>query len=479
MPEILRVAFGSPQHDVRAIRFSVLITMPFDLIIRNAKVVAPDGVKDLEIAVANERIAELSPTIRGAAREEIDATGLHVFPGLIDPHVHFNEPGRTDWEGFATGSAALAAGGGTCFFDMPLNSSPPTLDGPSFDAKLRAAQTNSRTDFVLWGGLVPGNVKHLEELGVRGVVGFKAFMCDSGIDDFKRAGDGTLQQGMATAAHLGLPVAVHAEDQATVDPATQECMSSGRTDVRNYLRSRSVEAEVTAIQRAIAIARDTESALHIVHVSSGAGIDRAVQARARWRVDVTCETCPHYLELTEQDVERIGAPAKCSPPIRSEVHRQELWHRLRGGRIDLVSSDHSPAPTSMKQSGDFFRVWGGIAGVQSTLSILLTHRPALSLEQIARLVSTNVADRFRIPQKGRIAVGYDADLALVDTDAAYTLTRDMLLDRHKLSPYVGRTFRGLVRRTIVRGHTVFHDGKIVGNFRGRLITPNRKGKPHA
>src|SRR5688572_21143091 len=169
--------------------------MPFDLLIRNAKVVTPDGVADLDIAIENERIAELSQTIRGTAKEEIDATGLHVFPGLIDPHVHFNEPGRTHWEGFSTGSSALAAGGGTCFFDMPLNSSPPTLDGESFDLKLAAARANSFTDFALWGGLTPGNLDKLEELAERGVVGFKAFMCDSGIDDYARADDLTLYRG--------------------------------------------------------------------------------------------------------------------------------------------------------------------------------------------------------------------------------------------------------------------------------------------
>jgi allantoinase len=461
--------------------------MPFDLIIRGGKVVTPDGVNDLEIAIAQGRIAELAPSIRGPALEEIDATNLHVFPGLIDPHVHFNEPGRTDWEGFATGSSALAAGGGTCFFDMPLNSSPPTLDGPSFDAKRAAAEKNSRTDFALWGGLTPDNLDKLEELAHRGVVGFKAFMCDSGIEDFHRADDLILYRGMQAAARLGLPVAVHAENDDLISRLTAEARASHRVGVRDYLHTRPTIAEVDAIRRVIAFAQDTGCSLHVVHISSARGSIEVVEGRHLWLhnqpgtgpLHVTGETCPHYLALTDVDAERLGALAKCAPPLRRADEQEALWHQLIHGGIDFVASDHSPAPASMKQYDDFFCIWGGIAAVQSTLPILLTRRPALPLEQVARLTATNVADRFSISNKGRIAPSCDADLALVDTDEEYTLTRDMLLDRHKLSPYVGRIFRGIVKRTIVRGHTVFQDGKIIGSFRGRLISPKRDGKDHA
>lgn len=446
--------------------------MPWDVLIRGGEVVTPSGVPRLDIAIEGGMIVELAPELTGQARETIDASGLHVFPGVIDPHVHFNEPGRTDWEGFETGSSALAAGGGTCFFDMPLNSSPPVLDGAAFDAKRAAAERNSVTDFALWGGLTPDNLDKLEELAARGVVGFKAFMCDSGIDEFRRADDWTLEQGMGKAAELALPVAVHAENQDLVSGRTAWLRGMlPELTARDWVFSRTPTAEAEAIQRALLLASSAGCAVHIVHISTRYGVELA--ATFRGHADVSIETCPHYLLLTHEDVQALGAIAKCAPPIRVAPHGDQLWSRVLDGSVDVIGSDHSPAPPDMKSGPDFFQTWGGIAGVQSTLAILLTRQPALSFEPVARLTSTNSAERFRLPNKGKIAVGYDADLTLVDLAANYTLTRDMLLDRHKLSPYVGRTFRGLVRRTIVRGHTVFQDGRITaGSFRGRLIKPS-------
>ncbi len=457
--------------------------MAWDLVIRGGNVVTDDGVRRFDVAVEGGTIVELAQELSGTARETIDASGLHLFPGLIDPHVHFNEPGRTDWEGFATGSSALAAGGGSLFFDMPLNSSPPTLDGENFDLKRAAAEANSRTDFALWGGLTPGNLERMEELAERGVVGFKAFMSNSGIEDFSRADDLTLHRGMRTAAKLGLPVAVHAENEELTSRLSAEARSAGRTGVRDYLQSRPIVAEVDAIRRAIAFAQDTGCALHVVHISSAAGSMEVVEGRHLWLhgrtdngpLDLTGETCPHYLALCDEDVERLGAPAKCAPPLRSRDEVEALWMQLIHGGIDFVASDHSPSPPSMKQSGDFFEVWGGVAGVQSTLAVLLSRDPPLPLPQVAGLTATRAAERFRIAGKGRIAVGFDADFALVDVDATYDLRREDLLDRHHLSPYVGRTFRGAVKQTIVRGNTSFRDGKMIGEFRGRLVRPERMG----
>jgi allantoinase len=450
--------------------------MKWDLLIRGGEVVTPDGVRRADIAVENETIVEVAPELSGDARETIDASGLHVFPGLIDPHVHFNEPGRTEWEGFATGSSALAAGGGTCFFDMPLNSSPPTLDGPAFDLKLAAARASSYMDFALWGGLTPTNLDKLEELAERGVVGFKAFMSNSGIDDFARADDLTLSRGMQIAARLGLPVAVHAENEEMTARLAAEARAAGRTGVRDYLRSRPESAEVEAIRRAMAFAAEARCRLHIVHVSSVAGVHEAYMETSRTDADVSWETCPHYLALNETDAERLGASAKCAPPLRPEPVAKGLWEELRAGRIEFVASDHSPSPPAMKTSDDVFAVWGGIAGVQSTLAVLLSGEPSLPLPYVAGLSATRAADRFRVRRKGQLAKGNDADVALVDLSKSYQLRREDLLDRHKLSPYVGRTFRGVVKRTILRGHTVFRDGKIVaGDFRGKLVTPARKG----
>ncbi|MGA2230051.1 MAG: allantoinase AllB [Tepidisphaeraceae bacterium] len=444
----------------------------FDLIIRGGTVVGPDGTARADVAVRDGKIVRVAADLSATRSQVIDAAGLHVFPGLIDAHVHFNEPGRTDWEGFSTGSSALAAGGGTCFFDMPLNASPPTLDGESFDAKRRAAEASSHADFALWGGLTPNNLDKMRELADRGVVGFKAFMCDSGIDDFSRADDLTLQKGMEIAASIGLPVAVHAEDQELTARLTAQAKAKGLKAVRDYLATRPIAAEIAAIERGIALSEQTGCSLHIVHVSSPQAA--RLIAKHKGRAQVTDETCPHYLALTECDVQQMGAIAKCAPPLRSREDASALWALVLAGEFDLIGSDHSPAPASMKQSEDFFAVWGGIAGVQSTLSILLSLEPHLPLDQVTKLIAANVARRFSLPGKGQIAAGFDADFALVDVDTTYTLQRDQLLDRHRLSPYVGRTLRGVVRRTILRGQTTFCDGKIIGGARGRLVKPTRR-----
>jgi allantoinase len=443
--------------------------MAHDLIIRGGTVVGrSETVAD--IAIDGETIVEIAPTISGTAQIEINANGLHVFPATIDPHVHFNDPGRADWEGADTGSAALAAGGGAVFLDMPLNSSPPTLDQQSFDAKLNALQSKSHTDFGLWGGLTPANVDQLEQLAERGVVGFKAFMCDSGMDDFSRADDWTLFRGMMTARERGLVVAVHAENHEITAGLTLLARRQNLTQIAHYLRSRPQVAEYEAIGRAIALSRETRCALHIVHVSTARGIELVAQARKEG-VDVTCETCPHYLIFTAEDAANLGALAKCAPPLRSPADRAALWDDLANGRIDFVASDHSPAPMDKKSSGDFFDVWGGVAGVQTTLAALTTQSHILPTTTIAQVTATNPARRFGIAKKGKIEPGFDADLALVDLSQKFTLTRDMLLDRHKLSPFVGLTFRGQIKQTLLRGRAIFENGKVIGPPAGRFLRP--------
>src|ERR1700684_1538159 len=409
-----------------------------------------------DIAVEDGKIVAIGPELPGAA-EEIDARGLHIFPGLIDVHLHFNEPGRTEWEGAATGSRALAAGGGTLFFDMPLNSTPCTVNAEAFDQKQAALAKSSITDFALWGGLIPGNVPEMAELADRGVVGFKAFLCDSGLPEFPRADDLTLLDGLREAARLGLPVAVHAESQEL----TQRVGSQDDGRVKAFLSSRPVIAELEAIQRATLLAREAGAKLHIVHVSSGRGVALAAEARAQG-TDVSIETCPHYLFFTGEAVERLGAVAKCAPPLRAAVEQDALWTQLLAGAVDIVASDHSPAPPDMK-SGDFGKAWGGIAGVQSTLAVLLERVP---LERISSLVAGEPARRFRIPAKGSIAIGRDADLALVDLSQSVQLRPEHLKQRHALSPYIGSTFRGSVVRTIRRGETIFANGEITARGKG-------------
>lgn len=442
-----------------------------DLVVRAGTVVM-EGLPQADIAIEDGQIAAIGPDLPGAA-EEIDARGLYVFPGLIDVHLHFNEPGRTNWEGAATGSRALAAGGGTLFFDMPLNSTPCTVNADAFDRKRSALAESSVTDFALWGGLIPGNVPEMAELADRGVVGFKAFLCDSGLPEFPRADDLTLLEGMREAARFGLPVAVHAESQEITQRLAQQIAPKDRGTVRAFLASRPVIAELEAIHRATLLARETGAKLHIVHVSSGRGVVLAAEARAQG-ADVTIETCPHYLFFTEEDVERLGAIAKCAPPLRLRADHDALWTQLLAGAVDIVASDHSPAPPDMK-TGEFGKAWGGIAGVQSTLAVLLDrghHRRQLSLERISSLLAAEPARRFRIPSKGRIAIGADADLTLVDVARSKQLRAEDLKQRHPLSPYVGCSFRGSVERTIRRGETIFASGEITAKSAGRFIRPS-------
>lgn len=471
----------------------------FDLIIRRGAVVRPsfepgsrhkeaqfstDG-KDQsfltpaatieDIGILDGKIAALQADLSGSARETLDATSLHVFPGFIDSHVHFNEPGRADWEGFETGSRAFAAGGGTLFFDMPLNAHPPTLDSSSFDQKLAAAQNSSLVDFAFWGGLVPGNLDHIEELSDRGVIGFKAFMCNSGIDDFPRVDNRTLCEGMKRAAGLGKIVAVHAESETITSELAKKSIAAGKTSIRDYLDSRPIRAELDAIQRALEMAGETGCALHIVHVSCGAGVALIASAR-NLGVDVTCETCPHYLVLTEDDMLEIGAPAKCAPPLRPKSAQDSLWQYLEADQITTIGSDHSPAPPHMKTDPNFFKVWGGISSVQHTLSLLITKSPVgrhLRPTHIANLLSANVAKRFNLPNRGEIKVGSDADLALVDLNRSFDVLSRNILHRHPHTPYLGRKLTGKVVQTILRGQTVFQDGNIVSKPRGQLVRPMR------
>jgi allantoinase len=442
-----------------------------DTIVRGGTLVRPDGRVRADIRMSGGRIVEIAADVRGAGHE-IDASGLHVFPGLIDVHVHFNEPGRTEWEGAATGSHALAAGGGTLFFDMPLNSTPCTVTGGDVDAKRATLEASSIADFALWGGLVPGSVSQMAGMAERGVIGFKAFMCDSGLPEFPRADDRTLREGMREAARLGLPVAVHAEDQEMTSTLSAGTTGSSAED---FLASRPVEAELQAIGRAVDLAGETGATLHIVHVSTGSGVAKAVEGRARG-VDVSVETCPHYLFFTDKDLDTLGVGAKCAPPLRNHGEHAALWDEVLGGRVDLIASDHSPAEPSLKRVGDFRTSWGGVPGVQSTLAVLFQRGldgRRLRFEHISALIAANPAARFRIPAKGTLTAGNDADLVLIDPSRSYRLEPVHLLQRHKMSPYLGFEFTGVVVRTIRRGETVFLDGKIVAETKGHFVRPVR------
>jgi allantoinase len=425
------------------------------VIIRGGTVVTARRVENVDIAIAGGQITGVGPNLAEDG-EEIDASGLHVFPGGIDSHVHFNEPGRTAWEDIAHGSAALAAGGYTCFIDMPLNNLPVTTTLEAFDLKLEAMKRLSKVDFGLWAGLVPGNIDQLEGLVERGAMGFKAFMCPSGIDEFPACDKETLREGMKRIAELGSILLVHAEDPSELREPTG-------TGARDFVASRPARAELAAITVAIETAGATGAALHIVHVSTAQGAE-LIEAAMRLGADVSGETCPHYLLYTDADMERMGGIAKCAPPFRTPADRDHLW------RMPMFVSDHSPSTLDLKQSADFRQVWGGISGCQSTRHLLLA-QDRLPLPTIAAVTATNIARRFGIEHKGDIAPGFDADLWIVDLSHEEVLRRDALLYKNKFSVHEGQPIRGKTIRTIVRGRTVFADGQPVDKPDGRFIRP--------
>ena len=446
-----------------------------DLLVRGGRIVTPDGVQAADLGIHGGKIVRIAPGITDPTRATLDATDRYVFPGIIDAHVHFNEPGRADWEGLGSGSAALAAGGGTCFFDMPLNSEPPAIDAAHLREKRLLAEKLSCTDFALWGGLVPGNLDKLAGLAASGAIGFKAFMSASGIESFPRVDAAVLREGMKRAAKLGMLVAVHAEDEALAVKFTAAQKTLGRTDAKAWLASRPVEVELEAIRVALELAGETGCALHVVHVSSPEGVALITAARAQ-RVDVTAETCPHYLLLNDRDVAKLGAPAMCAPPIRDEQRRLGLWAELRAGRIQTVGSDHSPAPAELKTSPDFFAIWGGIAGVQHGFELLFNACAATwecDLPVLAAALARNVARRFRLDdRKGLLAVGHDADFSLLATAPPRTIAAGELWTRHPISPYLGRRSRVRITHTYVRGGAVWADGALTNRPQsGQFLRP--------
>ena len=446
-----------------------------DLIVRGGSVVTPEGISVRDIGVFGGRIATIAPEISDPAPVVVEASGRYVFPGILDAHVHFNEPGRADWEGIATGSAALAAGGGTAFFDMPLNSEPPVLDAARLRAKRLLAEEKSCVDFALWGGLTPLNLDKLAALRDAGAIGLKAFMSSSGIETFPRVGTAVLREGMKRAARLGLLVAAHAEDEALAAKFTAQQKALGKTDARAWLASRPVEVELEAIRVALELAGETGCALHVVHVSSPEGVVLIDEARAQ-RVDVTAETCPHYLLLNEKDVARIGTSAKCAPPIRDETRRKALWSELRDARIHTIGSDHSPAPPELKRSADFFAAWGGVSGVQHGFQLLLSECAGTAgqdLPRLAALLARNVARRFRLDRhKGSLAEGYDADFSIFELGPERAIEADELWTRHRTSAYVGRKCRVRITDTYVRGTAVYAAGRLVNLSQpGKFLRP--------
>lgn len=441
-----------------------------DLIIRNALVVGGGAVRTSDIAVAGGKITGVGPSLAGSAKRELDASGLHIFPGFIDAHVHFNEPGREEWEGLASGSSSLALGGGTCFFDMPLNSDPPVLDRWQFEVKRGIASQKSVLDFALWGGLCPGNTDRLNEMAEAGAVGFKAFLCPSGIPEFPETDPDTLREGMKRAKRWNLPVGVHAED-----PATLAKIRPSGTTMQDFLDSRPKEAEVEAVRWACEIAGETGASLHIVHVSCAEALEEIEKARLAG-ADVTAEVCSHHLLFNAEDAVRIGARAKCAPPLRDQTDVAELWKGLLAGKVTSIGSDHSPASPDLKTGEDFFSIWGGISGCQHAFPSFLgamSRRASDKLARAADWLSRNPAERFGLGTKGRIAPGFDADLTVVRFGEVPPVAAADLHYRHPSSLYEGCRPTCRVVHVFRRGEGIVQNGALAPTLRpGAFIRPD-------
>ncbi|WP_322902901.1 allantoinase [Paenibacillus campi] len=452
----------------------------FDTIIQGGTVVFPDTIQRCDIGIRQGQIVYIgaidSATL-AQATQMIDATGLHIMAGMIDAHVHLNEPGLGDWEGFVTGSSALAAGGCTTFLDMPLNGIPPTVTVAALEQKVQAAHGTTYIDYACWGGLVPGKLEHLEPLAQAGVCGFKAFMSAPGDPDeeaFRNVDDETLLEGMRRIARTGHVLALHAEYEPLVAQLTAACLAEQRTSAADYSASRPIAAEVAAVRQALDYAQQTGCRLHFVHISSAEAVQLIQQARADG-MDVTLETCPHYLALTDHDLEQIGAAAKCAPPLRNQQQQEQLWQCVASGEIDMITSDHSPCPTVLKQQAQhMFDAWGGISGAQHSLELMLEEghlRRGLPLPLLTRLLSLEPARRFGLlSRKGELRIGADADLVIVNLHAGYRIEAEQLYYRHKHSPYIGRTLGCRVEQTISRGQVVYtRQQGMIGEPQGQQI----------
>ena len=425
-----------------------------DLVIRGRGVVTTEGVRSASVHIAAGRIVKIGAWQDVPSGVEIvDAAESLVMPGLIDTHVHMNEPGRTEWEGFETGTRAAAAGGVTTILDMPLNSIPATTTVKALEAKRKAASGKAVVNVEYIGGVVPGNSGELEALRDAGVRAFKCFLSPSGVDEFPAVSESDLREAFPVLARLGLPLMVHAEDPSRLLPG-----HGSSRKYADYLATRPVEAEHEAIDLLVRLMKERPTPVHIVHLSSASSLDVVRTARAKG-LPLTVETCPHYLTFAAEEIRDGATEYKCAPPIREKAERDELWDAVIAGDIDLIASDHSPCPPKLKDTqGDFFSAWGGIASLQLSLSAVWTgaHARGLKPERVARWMSAGPARLAGLQnRKGALEAGYDADIVLWDPEAKFVVEADKLLHRHKVTPYAGRELYGRVSATYVGGRRIF------------------------
>jgi allantoinase len=447
------------------------------------RIATPDGIRPGAVLVRDGRVAAFIPANQisrnvPANFDRHDFGESVILPGLVDSHVHINEPGRTDWEGFETATRAAASGGYTTLIDMPLNCLPATTTVPALTAKRKAAEQRCWVDWGAWGGVVGDNQSDIEALASAGVLGFKCFLIHPGIDGFTMVTEAELRAALPHVAHTGLPLLVHAELPGPVDEATRHLQNHGEdanwTRYSTYLQSRPEEAELLAIRLLLSLCREYKFRLHVVHLSASSALAELCAARTEG-LPVSVETCPHYLHFCAEEISDGATLWKCAPPIRSRDNRERLWQGLKDGVIDLVATDHSPCPPAMKrlEERNFRTAWGGIASLSMALPVMWTEagRRGFALADIIRWMS---ADPARLAgcssSKGRIAEGCDADFVIFEPDAEFVVTEDQLHYRYPISPYLGEKLRGVVKATYLRGQPVFSGGKFCGEPRGREIT---------
>ena len=446
------------------------------------RVITPKEIRPAAILVEGERIQAIVsldqvPTYGYKIHDFGDAA---ILPGLVDSHVHINEPGRTEWEGFETATRAAAAGGYTMLVDMPLNCLPATTTVTALEAKRAAAQGKCRIDWAAWGGIVHDNQSDIEALAASGVRGFKCFLVNPGIDGFTMVAEQQLRSALPHVARSGLPLLVHAELPGPIDLATDALASADWNCYSTYLQSRPDEAELAAIRLMLSLCREYGFRLHIVHLSSSQALPELRAARDEG-LGVSVETCPHYLHMCAETIANGATLSKCAPPIRSRENCERLWQGLREGTIDLVVTDHSPCPPALKRlaASNFRTAWGGIASLSVALPLMWTEasRRGFTVLDLARWMASAPARLAGCDtRKGRIAAGYDADFVVFDPDREFTVTEDRLHYRHPVSPYMGETLRGVVKGTYQRGSPVFSEGKFPGKPGGREYCANANAR---
>ena len=448
---------------------------------QSRRVVTPEGVRPAAILVDGEKIQEVVAANRIPAANPLrDFGDAAILPGLVDSHVHINDPGRADWEGFETATRAAAAGGYTFLVDMPLNCLPPTTTVAALKAKRAAAHGTCRVDWAAWGGVVHDNQGEIEALAAAGVAGFKCFLIHPGIDGFTMVTEQQLRAALPHVARTGLPLLVHAELPGPIDTATSSLGDADWRRYLTYLQSRPEDAELAAIRLLLSLCREYKFRLHIVHLSASSALPELRAARSHG-LNVTVETCPHYLTLNSETIKDGETLCKCAPPIRSRENCDKLWQGLRDGVIDLVATDHSPCPPAMKRldEGNFKNAWGGISSVSVALPLMWTESSArgFDLLDIARWMALEPARLAGCGRtKGSIAAGCDADFVIFDPDSEFVVTSERLHYRHPVSPYLGRRLRGVVKATYLRGKPVFVDNEFPLHPAGRELVVSLREK---